>query len=170
MNEREILSKWDRYVWGIVMKFPLHDPLLTPEDLHSAGALALLEAHASWDPKGGASLKAWIGRKVTWAIKDLLRRETHSRNRGRVECEPLEEEPLAPLPACELSVLALPYVEDALLTLPPSHARALRARYFEGLTLAEAGSRRGVSRQAESNVVQDALRRMRVRFGIVGDA
>lgn len=166
MNEREILSKWDRYVWGIVMKFPLHDPLLTPEDLHSAGALALLEAHASWDPLGGASLRAWIGRKVTWAIKDLLRRETHSRKKGHVECEPFEEEPPSPLPACELSVLALPYVEDVLARLPSRHAGALRARFFEGLTLEESARRRGVSKQAESNLVGKALKGARAKFGL----
>jgi len=167
VSEREVLAEWDRFVWGIVRRTPIHDPVLGEEDLLSAARFALLEAHASWDPKGGASLRAWIGRKVKWALLDLMKREGHARWKNPPAFEPLEEEEVYAHPGPpELSLLALPYVEDVLSRLPPRHEASLRARFFEGLTLEESARRRGVSKQAESNIVGKALKGAREKFGL----
>ena len=170
MNEREILKEWNAYIWGFLYRIPLSDPALSPEDFYAPAALSVLRSHESWNPEGRASLKTWIGNHLRWDLQDVLRKETSSRRRvTKPVFVPLEEEPPSPLPACELSVLALPYVEGALRALSPSHERALRARFFEGLTYREAGARRGVSATAESEVVQVALKGMKRRFGVVGE-
>jgi RNA polymerase sigma factor (sigma-70 family) len=42
------------------------------EELESLGALAALEAAASWDPRSGRKLSSWIYRSVEYAIRKRL--------------------------------------------------------------------------------------------------
>jgi hypothetical protein len=139
------------------------------DDFLGAAYLAACVATRSWLPNGGESLKTWIGRAVQRDIR--AERQFHAvpvgngrvsgvsraessegsyegRHRRFVDC--LTAQPPEDVELIDLSVYLGP---DAR----PEEVDILKKVFFEGLTLAEIGRKKDLTRQRIHQVVEAAL-------------
>lgn len=68
------MYEWSRIVWRVMkprMRAAVHLGIFH-EDLEVVGAVAALEAEASWEPDGGRTMSSWVYLNVEFAIRNHL--------------------------------------------------------------------------------------------------
>ena len=139
-------------------------------DLAQSGFLAMLDAAKSFDANAGFAFMTWLGFKIKTAFQEATGCRTERQRREPIDCAVSLETPLTdeengdvlgdviPDQAAELTfdeVLEADMVcrlhdalENALSTLPPEQADALRTKYYE-------------ERPADARACQKGLRALR---------
>ena len=139
-------------------------------DLAQSGFLAMLDAAKSFDANAGFAFMTWLGFKIKTAFQEATGCRTERQRREPIDCAVSLETPLTdeengdvlgdviPDQAAELAfdeVLEADMVcrlhdalENALSTLPPEQADALRTKYYE-------------ERPADAKACQKGLRALR---------
>ena len=125
--------------------------------------LALVRAALRFDPERGVKFSTFLFA----SIRNELSNSRIARRRHVAREVEAELDTFAVPPEAELRTLRRE-VRDAVETLPPRERATLHARYFDGSTLQEIATERGISRERVRQIESAVLDRLRRRLAPVG--
>lgn len=151
------------------------------DDLYQSGYLALVAAAESYSPESGA-FSTWFMYHLKTAFAEATGYRTKTGRNEPVNNalsldEPLTDEAdsglfgdLIPDPKASATMLSIEEklwreqlheaLEAALAALPEQNADVLRLRYYQGLTLAETGERKGTTAERVRQMENKAIRQL----------
>lgn len=131
------------------------------EDITQSVLIAMHRSRHTWRPERPFG-PWWRAIARNAAIDAMRRRARHARREIALDAAP---EPTAPDPAPGLDASLDPALREAIMTLPSQQREALEMVHLEGLTMAEAAERAGVSVEAIKTRSHRAVRALRRLFG-----
>ncbi len=136
-----------------------------PEDILQETLLESTRKLSSFEPRGPSSFYAWLVAIARFKIAEAERAlQAHKRARE----EPLERDPVQSATSPSMGAMRVEAGERlraALEELPAAQAEAIRLRYLEGLSLAEAAARMQRSEAALKALVTRAFAALGERLG-----
>lgn len=147
---------------GLHLWMRLRNRIVDPDEVENAALEGLWDAiRHGWTPDRPGS-RVYLRLRVRGAVLDYLReiapRTRTAHQRGGRPPVPLEVDLLDPAPPSAEALANAEEVRHILGRLPAAWADALRLRYLEGLTLAAAGKRLGISEGGVHRRIDLALR------------
>lgn len=156
----ELIRLYYDYVFGFLLKNTADEAL--SEDLTQETFLKMIRSIEKYDPGGSASFGTWLITIAKHCCIDYLRR-----NRIRLEdidSLPLEDERNV---ADEVErKLQYEQIMEAMETLPPEQALAIKLKYVEDMTLAQIAEQFGVQQKTIKSRIHDGTVKLRRKLNL----
>lgn len=156
----ELIRLYYDYVFGFLLKNTA-DEILS-EDLTQETFLKMIRSIEKYDPGGSASFGTWLITIAKNCYIDYLRR-----NRIRLEdidSLPVEDERNV---ADEVErKLQYEQIMEAMETLPPEQALAIKLKYVEDMTLAQIAEQFGVQQKTIKSRIHDGTVKLRRKLNL----
>ena len=156
----ELIRLYYDYVFGFLLKNTA-DEILS-EDLTQETFLKMIRSIEKYDPGGSASFGTWLITLAKNCYIDYLRR-----NRIRLEdidSLPVEDERNV---ADEVErKLQYEQIMEAMETLPPEQALAIKLKYVEDMTLAQIAEQFGVQQKTIKSRIHDGTVKLRRKLNL----
>ena len=156
----ELIRLYYDYVFGFLLKSTADETLT--EDLTQETFLKMIRSIEKFDPGGSASFGTWL---ITIAkngyIDHLRRNRIHLED---IDLLPLEDERNV---ADDVEQkLRYEQIAEAMKTLPPEQALAIRLKYVEDMTLAQIAEQFGVQPKTIKSRIHDGTVKLRKKLAL----
>lgn len=154
----ELIRLYYDYVSGFLLKTTADETLA--EDLTQETFLKMIRNIEKFDPGGSAAFGTWLITIAKNCYIDHLRR-------NRIHLEDIDSLPLADERSVADEVerkLQYEQLLEAMETLPPEQALAIRLKYVEDMTLAEIAERFGVQPKTVKSRIHDGTVKLRKKL------
>ena len=158
----ELIRLYYDYVSGFLLKTTTDETLT--EDLTQETFLKMIRNIEKFDPGGSAAFGTWLITIAKNCYIDHLRR-------NRIYLENIDDLPIEDERNVADEVehkLEYEWVLNAMETLPPEQALAIRLKYVENMTLAQIAERFGVQPKTIKSRIHDGTVKLRKKLNLEG--
>ena len=156
----ELIRLYYDYVSGFLLKNTVDETL--SEDLTQETFLKMIRSIEKYDPGGSASFGTWLITIAKNCYIDHLRR-------NRIHLEDIDSLPVEDERNVADEVerkLQYEQIMEAMETLPPEQALALKLKYVEDMTLAQIAERFGVQQKTIKSRIHDGTVKLRKKLNL----
>ena len=156
----ELIRLYYDYVSGFLLKNTADETL--SEDLTQETFLKMIRSIEKYDPGGSASFGTWLITIAKNCYIDHLRR-------NRIHLEDIDSLPVEDERNVADEVerkLQYEQIMEAMETLPPEQALALKLKYVEDMTLAQIAERFGVQQKTIKSRIHDGTVKLRKKLNL----